>query len=153
LVLSDDQRHRVIGLLHSPGVSAFVGDNEVDLAAVQVGVVAVGSWAVLPFTAESVPAPSPALLGSVAYLGSVSCALAMTVQTWGQRRVSPTRAATLFAGEPVFATLFGVWLLGDVFGVLDVAGALLVMAAVACTLVAGRPRVGTAVAAGRFWRV
>ncbi len=77
---------------------------------------------------------SGAFVAHVLFLGVGTCALGFLVQTWGQRLVPPTRTAILFSGEPVFAAMFGVWLMDDAFGVRDLIGASIVMAAVAATL-------------------
>lgn len=72
------------------------------------------------------------------FLGVVTNALAFLVQAWAQRRVSPTRAAVIFSTEPLFATAFGVWLLGERLRLRDYAGASLVLVAVAFTVWAPR---------------
>jgi drug/metabolite transporter (DMT)-like permease len=117
-------------------VAARVGARRI--AAIQTGTVALVAALVFPWSGEAMPRLTPTFVGSVTYLGVVTCALCFLVQAWGQRVVAPTRAATLFSGEPVFAALFGVTLLGERFDATDVLGALLVMAAVVLTL-RGRP--------------
>jgi len=104
------------------------------LAAIQVGTV--GAAATLAFLCSSEAAPefTPRLVLCVSYLGVMTCALCFLVQAWGQRTVPPTRAATLYAGEPVFAAIFGVTLLGERFDATDWLGAALVMTAVVLTL-------------------
>ena len=104
------------------------------LAAIQLGTVACVALMAFPFSGEALPSPTASLIGSVAYLGGVTSAICFLIQAWGQRSVPPTRAATLYAGEPVFAALFGVTLLGEHFDGADLVGALLVMAAVLLTL-------------------
>ena len=104
------------------------------LAAVQMLVLAlVGNVGML---ANGEPAPrwSGGFIASILFLGIVTNGLGFLVQAWGQRRVPPTRTAILFSGEPVFAAAFGVWLADESFGKRDLAGAALVMAAVAFTL-------------------
>lgn len=112
------------------------------LAAVQLATVACVALLAFPFSGEPLPRATPTLLGCVAYLGAVTCALCFLIQAWGQRVVPPTRAATLYAGEPVFAAVFGVALLGERFDTTDLVGAGLVMAAVALTLRAHAPPPG-----------
>jgi len=110
------------------------------LASIQIGTVAVASSIAYLLSGEPAPRMTPRLIGCVAYVGVITCALCFLVQVWGQRSVSPTRAATLFAGEPVFAALFGVTLLGERFDTTDWIGSALVMAAVVLTLRSpGRP--------------
>ncbi len=71
-------------------------------------------------------------------LGLVSCATAYTLQIWGQKRVAPTRAAVLFAGEPVFAALFAALLLSERFDARKLCGVGLVALAVVLTLRRGQ---------------
>ena len=80
------------------------------------------------------PRWSGRFVAELAFLGVVTNGLGFFVQAWGQRRVTPTRTAILFAGEPVFASIFGAWLVAETFGVRDVVGATIVMAAVALTI-------------------
>jgi drug/metabolite transporter (DMT)-like permease len=77
---------------------------------------------------------SGGFVADILFLGVVTNGLGFFVQAWGQKRVSPTRTAILFAGEPVFAALFGAWLANEKFGVRDALGAATVMAAVALTI-------------------
>lgn len=121
-------------------VAPFVGVRR--LATIQMATVAGVALVALPFSGETLPRPTPALLGCVAYLGVVTSALCFLIQIWGQRSVPPTRAATLYAGEPVFAALFGVALLDESFDRTDWLGAAFVMLAVVLTL---RPRPPTLV--------
>jgi drug/metabolite transporter (DMT)-like permease len=109
------------------------------LAAIQIGTVAVASAVAFALSSEAAPRLTPRFMACVAYVGVVTCALCLLVQAWGQRTVSPTRTATLFAGEPVFAAVFGVTLLGERFDTTDWLGAALVMAAVVLTLRAPHP--------------
>ena len=104
------------------------------LAAIQVGAVALASSVAFGVSAEPMPEFTPRLLACVAYLGIGTCALCFLIQAWGQRSVSPTRAATLYAGEPVFAAIFGVTLLSERFDMTDWLGSALVMLAIALTL-------------------
>jgi len=74
----------------------------------------------------------------ILYLGVVTNGVGFFVQAWGQKRVPPTRTAVLFAGEPVFAAVFGAWLASERFGLSAFLGAALVMAAVALTVARSR---------------
>jgi len=118
------------------------------LAAIQMLVL----FAVAAIGAASAHDPAPKWSGEfilwIAFLGIVTNGLGFLVQAWGQRRVSPTRTAILFSGEPVFAALFGVWLAGESFGLRDAAGAALVMAAVAFTVIGPRNETSPAQAGG-----
>lgn len=63
------------------------------------------------------------------YLGLACTALALILQTWAQARVSAVQAAVIYTLEPFFATLFGVWWLGELFGLRGMLGGALVIAA------------------------
>jgi drug/metabolite transporter (DMT)-like permease len=108
--------------------------DPVRLAAIQMLVLVVAGTAGAVAQHDAPIRWSAELVGWFLFLGAVTNALGFLVQAWGQKRVPPTRTAVLFCGEPVFATMFGVWLTGETFGARDVAGALLVMGAVALTV-------------------
>jgi drug/metabolite transporter (DMT)-like permease len=63
---------------------------------------------------------------AAAYTGVLVTAGALGLQAWGQRRVSPTRAALLLLLEPVSAAVLG-FLAGERLGVAGGAGALLIL--------------------------
>ncbi len=119
--------------------------DPVRLAAIQMLVLVVVGTAGAVAAGDVAVRWSAELVGWFLFLGVVTNALGFLVQAWGQKRVPPTRTAVLFCGEPVFAAMFGVWLAGETFGVRDLAGALLVMGAVALTVL--RPRIETATGA------
>ncbi|GAA1448986.1 DMT family transporter [Mycobacterium cookii] len=50
---------------------------------------------------------------SVAYMAVVVGALGLLAQTWAQAHLPPTRSAIIMSMEPVFASLFAVWLGGE----------------------------------------
>ncbi|MFH1609042.1 MAG: EamA family transporter, partial [Candidatus Bipolaricaulota bacterium] len=52
---------------------------------------------------------------------------AFYVLAWAGRRATASRIAIVLATEPVFAGLFGWWLLGEVLLPLQIVGALLVL--------------------------
>lgn len=64
------------------------------------------------------------------YTGVAASALALGLQVWGQRQVGPTRTSLLLLIEPVSAAFLG-FAVGDRLGWRGVAGALLILAAVA----------------------
>ena len=64
------------------------------------------SFAAMPVVGETVPAFSWVWLAAAVGLGMASMVIQLTM-TWAQRRVSPTRATIIYAGEPVWALLFG----------------------------------------------
>lgn len=65
------------------------------------------------------------------YLGLVVTATPIWTQTMAQRWVSAHEAALLYTLEPVFATVFSFWLLGEELGVRGLLGAGLVLTATA----------------------
>jgi drug/metabolite transporter (DMT)-like permease len=65
-------------------------------------------------------------LAAAVYTGVAVTAGGLGLQAWGQRRVSPTRAALLLLIEPVAAALLG-YLAGDRLGVGGAAGAVLIL--------------------------
>lgn len=69
------------------------------------------SFASMPIVGESVPAFHWLWLAAAVGLGLASMLIQLTM-TWAQRSVSPTRATIIYAGEPVWALLFG-FLAGD----------------------------------------
>jgi drug/metabolite transporter (DMT)-like permease len=68
-------------------------------------------------------------IGIVLYLGLIPTAAAIWTQAVGQRWVPATEAALIYALEPIFASIFSFWLLGERFGMRGVFGAALVVAA------------------------
>ena len=74
---------------------------------VQLAVASLLSFASMPMVGEhKIPEFSWALLLIAVALGLAS-ALIQFVMNWAQRMVDPTRAAIIYAGEPVWAGLFG----------------------------------------------
>ncbi len=66
---------------------------------------------------------------SVVYMAVVVGALGLLAQTWAQAHLPPTRSAIIMSMEPVFASLFAVWLGGeDVTTRLLLGGAMVLLA-------------------------
>jgi drug/metabolite transporter (DMT)-like permease len=98
----------------------------VPLTTVELAIVTLGA-AVLLLAEPARCTASPAFILALLYTGIVMTSGAFLVQNWGQRYTTPTRAALIFALEPVFAALFSSWLGGERLGVsLLVGGALIV---------------------------
>jgi drug/metabolite transporter (DMT)-like permease len=76
----------------------------------------------------TVPPFSWLLLLSVLGLGLMSAVIQLAMN-WAQRTVSPTRATIIYAGEPVWAGLFGR-VVGEVLGPRAITGAALIVLAV-----------------------
>ncbi len=72
-------------------------------------------------------------MGAIAFCGFLSSGLACTLQNVGLKFVAPAVAAIVLAQESVFATIFGVLFLGDSFTMHQIAGCVLVFAAVIMT--------------------
>ncbi len=106
------------------------------IAVLQIAVIGLVSAIGLVFVREPMPTWRPGLVVNVVYLGVGCNALGFLVQAWAQRRVSPTRTAVLFCGQPVFGLAFGVWLAGETYDRRDLGGAALILAAVVAAVVA-----------------
>ncbi len=84
----------------------------------------------MPLAGESVPEFSWLLVCSAGGLG-LATALIQLVMNWAQKSISPTRATLIYAGEPVWAAIFGrmagerLPFLGLVGGAFVVAGVLI----------------------------
>jgi drug/metabolite transporter (DMT)-like permease len=92
-------------------------------------------WA-LPEVGDLARVP-PLTYAAIAYLALFATALVAVLQTYAQRVVPATLAALIFLLEPVFATIFAFFLLGERLGVLGWAGGALVVVAM---LVSELPR-------------
>ncbi|MCS7081394.1 MAG: DMT family transporter [Bacteroidota bacterium] len=80
--------------------------------------------------------PHPALWGGLLYLALVATVLTTWLQTRFQRQTSPTRAALIFATEPLFAALVAFLLLGERLGLHAWFGGVLIVGAL---MVSARP--------------
>src|SRR5262249_22914872 len=76
----------------------------VPLTTIQFGVCLIGAAVMLTLETPRLAA-TPAFALALAYMGVVMTTGAFFVQNWAQRHISPTRAALIFALEPVFAAL------------------------------------------------
>jgi drug/metabolite transporter (DMT)-like permease len=114
---------------HIVSVSAFAPDRDpIALTIVQVSVVALVSAAISSFTPGGWPVPQPSTWFAAAFTGVLATAVAFGLQTSMQRFTTPTHTALIFAGEPVFAAVFGVLLAGDMMTTRGVVGGLLIVA-------------------------
>lgn len=71
---------------------------------------------------------TPRLLLALGVTGILATALAFTVQTWAQRRLSPLRTALLLALEPVFAWITSYVVAGESLTPRGAIGAVLILA-------------------------
>ncbi|WP_425146847.1 DMT family transporter [Deinococcus sp.] len=86
--------------------------------------------------------PAAASWGALLYLGAAATALTTLLQTLGQRWVSAAEASVIYALEPVSASIFSYFLLGErIFLRGWLGGALVVGATVLSQFRAGRPEV------------
>jgi drug/metabolite transporter (DMT)-like permease len=74
--------------------------------------------------------PSPMLWLALLVSSLLSTALAFTVQTWAQQVTTATRAALIFALEPVVAWLFAFVIMGERLPPKAVLGAILILAGI-----------------------
>lgn len=96
------------------------------LSFIQVVFVAIVCWL------AALALEQPVAIGGTVWLGLAYLALFATVlttvgQAWGQRMISPERAALVFTLEPVFAAIFAMLLLGERLPPQGVAGSALIM--------------------------
>jgi drug/metabolite transporter (DMT)-like permease len=101
-----------------------------ELSFVQISTVAVlsfaGGWI---FETPHVRWTMP-LVAGLLITGVFATALAFAVQAWAQRYTGPTRAALIFALEPVFAWMASFLLTGELLSMRATAGACLILAGV-----------------------
>jgi drug/metabolite transporter (DMT)-like permease len=101
-----------------------------DLSFVQIGTVALLSMAGGWFFETPEVRWTPGLIGALLITGVLATAVAFAVQAWAQRYTSPTRAALIFALEPVFAWLTSFLLTGELLSRRATAGACLILAGI-----------------------
>lgn len=70
---------------------------------------------------------SPAVWFGLVYLALAATVFTTVAQTWGQRILSPERAALIFTLEPVFAAIVAYLALGERLPVMGVLGSVLIM--------------------------
>jgi drug/metabolite transporter (DMT)-like permease len=105
--------------LHIVNVSRFAPNvDAINLAIVQLTVTSLLSLIVMPIAREPFVMPSLAVWESVLFMGVVDVAFTLSAMIWVQQLVSGTRAALIYALEPMWAALFGFLLAGDKLGLL-----------------------------------
>jgi drug/metabolite transporter (DMT)-like permease len=100
------------------------------LSFLQVAAAAAFAWVALPFVETPAIRWRPAVILAIVAGGLLATALAFVVQTWAQQYTTPTRAALIFALEPVFAWLGAWWWNGEILTGRAAAGAALILAGV-----------------------
>ena len=87
---------------------------------------------VVIWLAQGTPvAPPRSVWPALLITGVLASAAAYLVQTFAQQRLPAVETALILLAEPLFAVLFGVWLHGDRFTVVQAAGGALMVAAMA----------------------
>lgn len=88
-------------------ISAYAGKVDVRrVTVVQLATASLLSFLMIVPTGETLPDFSWTLLVSATGLGLMSAAIQVAMN-WAQKSVSPTRATVIYAGEPVWAGIFG----------------------------------------------
>jgi drug/metabolite transporter (DMT)-like permease len=100
--------------LHIVNVSKFAPHvDAINLAIVQLTVASLLSLIIMQIAREPLVMPSLAVWGSVLFMGVVDVAFTLSAMIWVQQIVSGTRAALIYALEPMWAALFGFVVAGD----------------------------------------
>jgi len=82
----------------------------------------------------------PEVLGILAWVGIVTTAGVLYVETWAMEKVDGTEAGIIFASEPVWATVFASFVLGESFGAKEMGGGACIL--LACLLTQLKPDEG-----------
>jgi drug/metabolite transporter (DMT)-like permease len=107
--------------------------HPVPFATVQMGVIAV--LALPPTAATGIGELTALALFAAVFTGIACSSVALSLQLFGQRRVSPSRSALILLMEPVFAGIFG-YAAGERLGALKLAGAVVILGGIAIAEVA-----------------
>ena len=95
---------------------------------IQLIAACVAAFITMPFVGESIPDFSPFWFWGAIALGAMT-ALIQLAMNWAQKSVSPTKATIIYAGEPVWAGIFGR-IAGERFGPFALLGAALIIAGI-----------------------
>lgn len=118
-------------------ISKFAGQVDIRrVTVVQLFAAGLLSFASMPLTGEQLPAFSWYWLICGVSLAAASAVIQLTMN-WAQKSVSPTKATIIYAGEPVWAGVFGR-IAGDVLPGLAITGAALIVTGVIVSEI--RPR-------------
>jgi len=113
---------------HILSVGYYVKTND----SVQLTIVQIGTVAFLAFLSDLFAGEISMPAGETVWSAILICAVFATVgaylvQNIMQRFTSPTHTALIFSGEPVFAGLFGYFLLGENLGAMALAGCFFIL--------------------------
>jgi drug/metabolite transporter (DMT)-like permease len=112
------------------------GQDAAALTFVQVATAAVLFWIIWPacepsrFTTDGILWPSHQVWLALVLTGVVATAIAYHIQVLAQQRLPAVRAAMILTLEPAFAAVFGSLLAGDRLNAKQIAGGVLMVAAV-----------------------
>jgi drug/metabolite transporter (DMT)-like permease len=103
----------VLYALHIVGLGAWsTASDAVGMTILQIIVIA--ALCTVATVPDGIVLPSGAAdWTSVLYMALVVGAVGLLAQTWAQAHLPPTRSAIIMSMEPVFASLFAVWLGGE----------------------------------------
>jgi drug/metabolite transporter (DMT)-like permease len=113
---------QVVAVSHASGKGNFE-----TLALVQMTTGSVLSFLTFQWLETPVLTWTPGLVTAVLLTGLLASALAFSVQAWAQQFTSVSRAAIIYALEPVFAWITSWWVLGERLGWKGSAGAVLIL--------------------------
>jgi drug/metabolite transporter (DMT)-like permease len=113
---------QVVAVSHAAGKGNFE-----TLALVQMVTTSLLAFATFGWLDQPLFRWTPGLVAAVLLTGVLASALAFSVQAWGQQYTSVTRAAIIYALEPVFAWITSWWILGERLGVKATMGAGLIL--------------------------
>lgn len=101
-----------------------------DVRTLAVGQLAVATllFAALVPVEDAVVPRGAEVWSAIAFTALGATAFGFAVQTWAQRRLSPTRTAVILTMEPVFAAVFGFTVAGERLSARGWAGAALILA-------------------------
>jgi drug/metabolite transporter (DMT)-like permease len=100
------------------------------LAVLQVATAALLASAVFPVAGGGTSHFAPEVAAAVLITGLLATALAFTTMAWAQQYTSATRAALIFALEPVVAWLTSFLLTGETMSGAGIFGAVLILAGI-----------------------
>ncbi len=101
--------------LHIVFISKFAPSvDAINLALIQLAVTSLLSFLAVPLAHEPIAPPPLLAWVPVLALGTCDMAFCLLMMNWVQQFMSSTRAALIYALEPMWATFFGVLLAGDV---------------------------------------
>jgi drug/metabolite transporter (DMT)-like permease len=104
--------------------------SDVQLTFLQILTCALLGWGTVLLTEAPAIPTTPSSVIALIYLTLLATVLTTFIQTKYQKDTTPTRAAIIFTIEPVFATVFAFYILGEHVGGLHVVGGGLIIAGI-----------------------